>query len=327
MKKKEILEIIKNKKTIENSILLPISSVCHNNQKLFDKLIDTYDELKQKYQEDIKAKEEYKEFQNSRVCDHPIRQLIFDEEPDIFGIQSFYQCVFCNHQIPTNKTQVEWLESDYYNNCVFIENDYFNTLDFLLEILNSKDNDDEIDFIEELKKLSLDPNMFTINDTKRCENYIMIITSTLDTRDKISQNELIFLNKIFQIKGIKVLLFLNSVSKSNSPLNYLSNDDVYISTDKYALLKLKQNVPIKMIINLAPNLSFQGKGYYNLKLLRDLKTITDYLKKSFSTSQIINLENLNLQTIEEITTYIEQLINDSNQFDNNDNQHVKKLIK
>ena len=58
MKKKEILEIIKNKKTIENSILLPLEHDCRCccDQRLFDKLIETYYDLKKQYQEDIKAR-------------------------------------------------------------------------------------------------------------------------------------------------------------------------------------------------------------------------------------------------------------------------------
>lgn len=325
MKKKEILEIIKNKKTIENSILLPLEHDCNrcSDQRLFDKLIETYDDLKKQYQEDIKAKQEYKEFQNSHVCNHPIRQLVYDYESNEFSVESFYECVFCNHSIPKNKNHADWFQSNYYDNCVYVENDYFNILDFLIELLIFKDDFDEINFIEELKKLNLDSDVFTINDTKRSENFIMIISSTLDKGNKISPNELILIDKISQIKGIKILLFLSGAAKWDIPSSLLSQSNIHLEPNKFKLYEAEQkNIPIKMIINLSPNLIFRDATIYKKPI-----TIIQELKELFPTSQLINLTELNSQAIEEITTYIEKFTKYFNQFDNNENEHIKKLIK
>ena len=325
MKKKEILEIIKNKKTIENSILLPLEHDCGRccDQRLFDKLIENYDELKKQYQEDIKAKQEYNKFRNSHVCNHQIRQLVYDDESNDFSVESFYECVFCKHSIPKNKNQANWFQSDYYDNCVYVENEHFNVLDFLIDVLNLKDDLDEIDFIEEFKKLNLDSNIFTINDAKRCENYIMIISSSLDNISKISPNELIFLDKISHIIGIKVLLFLSGAAKWNIPSSLLSKSNIHLETDKFKLYEIEQkNISIKTIINLSPNLIFHNKTIY-----KNVITITQKLKELFPTSQLINLTELNSQAIDEIATYIEKITNDSKQLDNSDNQYVKKLVR
>lgn len=77
-----------------------------------------------------------------------------------------------------------------------------------------------------------------------------------------------------------------------------------------------------MIINLNPNLIIRDETIYKKPI-----TISEELKKMFPTSQIINLTELTSESIQEIITYIEQLINNSRQLDNDDNEYVKKLIK
>ena len=318
MKKKEILEIIKNKKIIENSILLSLKQVCcEDNQELFDNLIKTYDEVNKQYQEDVKATQEYNEFQDSGVCDHPIRQLTY-EDSDGLCAESFYECIFCGHYIPEYQNQAIWFQRRYYNECIFIKKADFQILDFLLNLLNTKDDNEEINFIEEFKKLNLDSNIFTVNDTKKFENYIIVISSTLDTRDKIPPNELIFLDKISQIKEIDILLFLGYHAKlySSLGLSPLSKGVVCARTNKSDIYEISQkNIPLKMIINLTNNLNICDA------------TINQELKELFPASQIINLTELNSQAIDEIANYIEKITNDSTQLDNSDNEYVKKLVR
>jgi len=324
MKKKEILEIIKNKKTIENSILLPLYHDCNrcSDQKLFNKLIETYDDLKKQYQEDIKAKREYKEFQNSHVCNHQIRYLEFEDEPDGLVAEAFYQCIFCGHLIPRYKSQATWFQKRYYNNCIFIDEGYYKIFDFLIELLNSKDDNEEINFIEEFKNLNLDSCSFTINDYKNPEIYIMVISNTLENRKRISKNELIFLERLDKIKGIEILFFLSGNNKYYLSSDLLRSNNVFFQTNKLHLFDVEENLPLKMIINLNPNLIIRDETIYKKAI-----TISEELKKMFPTSQIINLTELTSESIQEIITYIEQLINDSRQLDNDDNEYVKKLVR
>lgn len=316
MKKKEIIDVIKNIKTIQNSKLLPLYDHCsydENIKKILKKVIEENKELNKQYEIDSKALQEYNNFKSSCKCNHDIRKKVYiEDDEDLFHQNYFYECVFCGHTIPIDSKNAGWYERHNYGKCVYFENNESNILDIILKILEDKDDDEEIDLVEEFKKLDIDQTICRINDDKRPENYIMIIDNSMIAKEKTPLNEILLLDYLSKLDGVRVNLFSKSISYNKLKYGLLSNGgylypkDMHISSDFYfpfnSLEKdKKNNIPYKIIINLSPTLTMYD-------ITREEKINIDIvLKETFPNSSILTLPQINDENLEEILNYIEKV--------------------
>ncbi len=273
MKKREIVELIKNKTIIKNSKLLKLwNSFDYEQKELFQKFIAEYENVRKQLERDSKARESCNNFKTICTCNHQIREKVSIEDDSFFGLSYYYECVFCRDTIPLNKENADWYDRHLYNNCVYLNNPKFDILDFILSLIQDKDDEDEIDFIEEFKTLEIYPSICTINDEMRPENYIMIIGDSIDSKQSSPKNELMILNSLSKIEEIRVQIlskykvtrFAQYYRECSLPKNLCTSAYDYcwldtIEKDKY------YKIPFKIIINLNPNLL-----YYNRETKKDI---------------------------------------------------------
>lgn len=229
MKKETIMKIIKFKKVEEktpNELEELLDSLNEGISKIYtsdlddikikqiDTLINKCLKLKLKLKkQQHNGQKIYKAFCDSNSCNHQVRQLKtkFDDDNDMFTAKYLeYDCVFCGHSISANKSNKDWFSSHYYNNCVFIEDEQIDVYKLILKILQNKKDDENIDFVEEFKKLNLDSSICTIADKKQQTN-IMII----DSIDKDIDNTLILLDYLSKFDGLGVRLFSRNIYRQD----------------------------------------------------------------------------------------------------------------
>lgn len=317
MKKKELVNVIKHIKTIQNSKLLPLYDHCsydENIKNILKKVIEENEELNKQYEIDSKALQEFNNFKSSCKCNHDIRKKVYiEDDEDLFHQNYFYECVFCGHTIPIDSKKADWYERHNYGKCVYFENNESNILDIIFKILEDKEDDEEIDLVEEFKKLNINQTICRINDEKRPENYIMIIDNSIKAKEKTPLNEILLLDYLSKLDGVRVNLFSKSISYNRLKYGLLSNcgylypKDMHISSDIYfpfnSLEKdKKNNIPYKIIINLSPTLTMYD-------IAREEKINIDIaLKEMFPNSSVVTLPELNKEKLEEILNYIENAL-------------------
>ncbi len=337
MKKKEIIEIIKNKKIIRNSKILPLYSYCSNNEdikSILEKVIEENETLKNQYKTDTKAKEEFDSFKSSCKCTHEIRKKVYvEDDEDLFRENYYYECVFCGHKIPISFSNADWYERHFYNYSVYFENNEIGIFDIILKILEEKDDDDEINLVEEFKRLNLDQTVCTINDDERQNNYVMIIDNSIKSKEKPSIGEINLLDYISKLNGVRVHLISKSITydrlrygllydgKYKYPKDMLISSDIYFPIDVLEKDK-KNNLPFKIIINLSPTLT-----YYN-GTTNEKEPMYTALKDMFPNSIIITLPKLNEENIDDILYYIKDVFSNTKkpEFDSKKIKTLKKTM-
>ena len=336
MKKRDIMRLIKNIKEIERSKLLPLYEYCScdndalNNLKY---LIKNNSELKILYDKEKKAQQQYDDFKLN--CNHPIRiKEGFEDDWDWFN-QSYYsytyRCIFCDHKIPGKKLDADWVESYYYNNCVYINDVNFDVWNYILNILLDKKDDEEIDFIKEFKKLNLDSRICEINDKKRIENNILIINvpeQSGDVNSEFIKKELDILKNLLKIDDLRIKIFSNRIylKQYYRKEQFLLNKNITAVEQNYQnLYDLKEeknmHIPIKLVINFSPHIYFYSKG--------ERIQINEFIKEMFPNCIIVNLNKsdltkLNSKMIQELTDYVQNVVNSETAFNRED---IKKFVK
>ena len=339
MIKREILDLIKAKQTIQDNRKILSLARFHNGfpkeentwfpripdlEKEFETLKK---ELKERINETEKAQETYKKIASN--CKHEIRINYYTETG--LGIYMFSKCIFCDKKIHDHSHE-QWEESininkryvkllnRYYTDCdgchdiykedAYIEEDVIN---IIYSILQNKDDDEEIDFIEEFNKLNL--KYCEIENKKiRPEYYVLIIGGSNEE----------FINKSFYIKKFNQptgLIFLDYFKDLlNTKVEFINNFD-YIESETIksrkqdnvklqgyssnknleSILKKEKNIPFNLVIDLSDlyTFSIDNNQINAIKYHLNLKDI-------FPNSKIINIHNLNDDELENINNLVKE---------------------
>lgn len=339
MKKSEILKLIEaNKKIIKNSELLSITrdkvvkSLLIDKEFWFpdiDELKEEFDVLREEVQSALDETISCKKYIQSSGCKHEVRLKYFG----LFGGDS--RCIFCDEIIaPNNCTSFEYsINRNKY--CVDLiakyqdDEDYNDVIDgytdedvyeIIIDILKDKENDEEIDLVQEFKKLNL--KKCKINEDKKVtENYILIIGGSnkqfVDDESYLYKKGLRvgidFVKYFSSLLNTKVELIDNSETLESDDLKALTEDNYnikltnYNTTEELDKVLLKQrNIPFKIIIDLTE--------LYEYKVSDDAITkesVTLKLDEYFPHSHIIRIGNLSRMSLEELSNFLRNIQNPS----------------
>lgn len=269
------------------------------------------EELKKEFnilKKEIKdAQEESKKCQmiiNKSKCNHEVRLKHFG----IFGSHS--NCIFCNKTIMADNC-VNWEYSVNRNkHCVdfiskyqddedydYIEEGYTKEEIYLLieKILESKQDDEEIDLVQELKQLNLD-KCTIIDEPFQMENYILILSG--NNRCYVDEETYLYnkrktnialelLNYFSELVNTKIEL-IDSENHEINDINSKIKIQEYETIDELnQILKRQQEIPFKIIIDITElyDYSIQNNGI-------NKKEITLNLEDLFPNSKIIKIKLL-----------------------------------
>ena len=239
-------------------------------------------------------------------------------------------CVFCNKGIESDNVS-NWEYSKNRNKyCVTLDDreqdneDYYYTiedgytvnqvLELLLDIIKDKNDDEDIDLIQEFKKLNL--NNCKINEEHKInENYILILSGSnkqyICEDSFIKQNGLEigfdFLDYFYGLLNTKIELidntdflenkkFKEKVSSYNDSVKITSFDTTEELVKK---LKYQTEVPFKIIIDLSELYNYNIENNTITKKENDIN-----LNKIFPNSKIIKIKNLSKESLEELSTFL-----------------------
>lgn len=333
MTKTEILNLIEANRIInKNEALLSIAKnkIFKNKTAEKEYWFPNIEELKEEFNiltnEVKKSLEETnfykKQIQNSN-CNHQVRLKHY-----VF-LGGYSTCVFCGqsvtvdnctnweYSINRNKYCVDLIakyqDDDDYD---YISGDYTNELayEIILNILKNKKDNEEIDLVQEFKKLNLKDCI--INEEQKVnENYILIISGS---NKHFIDNETYLFKKGLKT-GLDFIKYFSSLL--NTKIELIDNIEVLESIDFHQKFKdknynlkfvnydtieqLKENlssqrkIPFKIIIDLSElyqykiNNNILTKEVYNLKL-----------KEFFPNSNIIKIGNLSKRNKEELLQYL-----------------------
>ena len=335
MIKKEIIDLIKSKQTIQDNRKILSMARFHKEEKEWFPRIEglekEFEVLKKELKEKIIETEKAKDTYNKIICNckHEVRMNYYSENG--FSPRNTCKCIFCNKTI-YNDSHEKWEESininkryvkllyRYYTDCdgfqdiykedAYIEEDVINIIN---AILQNKDDDEEIDFIEEFGKLNL--KYCEIENKKiRLEYYVLIIGGSNEE----------FINKSFYIKKFNQptgLIFLDYFKDLlNTKVEFINNFD-YIESETIksrkqdnvklqgygSIKKLKdilteeKNIPFNLIINLSDLYTFNidNNQLNAFKYHLNLKDI-------FPNSKIINIHSLSDNELKNINSLIKE---------------------
>lgn len=320
MKKSEILKLIEVNKIIKNnSALLSITKERENSRFQKDKKywFPNIEELKEDFnilsievQEALNEVEACKQYIQNSNCNHDVRL----EHYGLFGSHS--KCIFCGKSIKSdnccnfeysinrNKYCVslvaKYQDDDDYG---YVSDGYTNeqVYEIILNLLKDKDMDEEVDLVQEFKKLDL--HNCKINDEKKVnENYILIISGTnkkyID-KDTYMVSENLntsseYVKYFSELLNTRVELIDNIETLENIELKKMFNDNYrYL---KFASYKTKEelekellrqkDIPFKVIIDLS--------NLYEYKISNDVITkekVELNLSEYFPNSHIVKIND------------------------------------
>lgn len=339
MKKSEILKLIDAKKIIKkNSALLSLTrdkmvkSLLIDKEYWFpniDELKEEFDVLREEVQSALDETATCKKNIQSSGCKHEIRLKYFG----LFGGDS--RCIFCDEIIaPNNCTSFEYsinrnkycvdliakyqVDEDYND----VEDGYTDedVYEIIIDILKDKEDDEEIDLVQEFKKLNL--KKCKINEEKKVtENYILIIGGSnkqfVDDESYLYKKGLRvgidFVRYFSSLLNTKVELIDNGETLESDDLKALSKDNYniklnsYNTTEELEKILLKQRkIPFKIIIDLTE--------LYEYKVSDDAITkepVTLKLDEYFPNSHIIRIGNLSRMSLKELSNFLIKIQNSS----------------
>lgn len=288
-----------------------------------DELKEEFDILGQEVKDALDETENCKEYIKGSCCNHEVRLKHFGT------FWSHSTCVFCDKRILSNDC-INWEYSINRNKyCVNLiakyqdDEDYDNIPDgytneqvyeIINNILKDKKDDEEVDLVQEFKKLKL--QNCKINEEKKVnENYILIIGGS----NKQFIDDEVFLHK----KGLKIGLdfvkyfsnFLNTKVEliDNSEIleseylkkcfpreNYNLKFTNYDTIDELKeILLCQKEIPFKIVIDLSE--------LYEYKVLNDnisKEVVTLKLEEYFPNSHIIKIGTQYKRNLEEVVSYL-----------------------
>lgn len=282
MKKKEILELIKlNLERIEQENIASVGIEDYTIRGLpyifpdIKELEKQFDILKKEIESSNKTIEKNKTLIRKYNCDHTVRL----DYPNAFGSHS--KCVFCNktingdnlingntiyNSINRNRYCVKFLGGYYDEEEMVTEYAKEDIYQIILSILENKEDEDEIDLVQEIKKINL--NHCKIDEREKLDEYYILIIAGIN-KEKVGdqaylssdlQKDGIDLTyKLSGIPRVKVELFdskrnLDILKLINSSISNDSNVRVegYSSIDELeTLIAEERNVPFDIVINLS----------------------------------------------------------------------------
>lgn len=328
MKKIDILNLIKAKKTIEKNqdLLSTIQDMIfsYTNYKPEEFWFPNIPELKEYFDilkiELLTAKKETEEAEaiiNKSGCEHEVR-LSYHH---LFSSSNI--CVLCGHNVSSDNT-ISFKESNYRNkHTVTFSSKYQENEDGPYEIANGKtfeevltiindilanfNDDDEVDLVEEFAKLNIKDA--TINQEKRkSENYILIIGGS--NREYLNQdtylandrhlNSTNFITYFSEVLNCKIAIIENKDILNNPQIKNVSKEHDKILFQEYSTLYTFQNafhqvenIPFKLIIDLSELYDYQIQGEKVIATPHELN-----LQGIFPNSHIIRIHFLKDSTKE-----------------------------
>lgn len=349
MKKIEILKLIEANEIIKkNSALLSITrdkrfeNISINKEHWFpniEELKDEFNILEEEIQNALNETNKSRKIIHDSICNHEIRLNYFCA----FG--NYNTCVLCNKSMASDNL-VNWEYSINRNKyCVNliskhqedddgpydIKNGYTieQIHEIILKILIDKDENEEIDLVQEFKKLNL--QNCTINEEKKVtENYILIIEGTnkqyIDNDSYITKKSLNigieFVKYFSALINNKVELMNNNETQENDELKklFINNNHnlkfVSYNTTEELIKKLHEEIaiPFKIIIDLSE--------LYEYKLDNNSISKEEFninLNKIFPNSYIIRIKEYTKKSLEELSQFLKnyQKINNVYAYKNN----------
>lgn len=328
MKKIEIINLIRANRIIDkNSKLLSITrDKRFPNIKIdieywfpdIEELKGEFEILKKEVLDVQKESNECKQIIQKSKCNHEVRLKHFG----LFGSHS--NCIFCNKTIMGDNC-VNWEYSVNRNNyCVdfiakYQDDEDYDYVDYgytkeeiysiIENILKDKQDNEEIDLVQEIKKLNKD-NCYISQKPIKKETYILILNGTnkyyLDKETYIQNNNRINI-------AIEVLKYLSNLLNTkvelidNEKLE-IENSNSNIRTMKYEtyeelnkMLLEQQDIPFKIIIDITQLFDYNIE---NKEIKR--KEIVLELEKIYPNSRIIRIGNLSNKRKEEIIEFLKR---------------------
>lgn len=319
MKKREIVNLIElNKKILDGKrykkIIIP----------KFDELNAELDILKNEVEEGIKASKEAKKKIKEYNCDHSVRFSY----PGGWGYMRSDECIFCGKQfdadnivhsntiyddVNRNRYCARFTTNYFYDPDFYCDNAYneHEIYDLILKVIDNIDDEEEIDFVQLLKKIDLKD--CKIDERKKEKiHYILIISGS--NKFTISESGYITSNRIPIITNFASLF----ASIPGIRVELIDNEDVFKNknfTDRFDINKVgnmrcvsyetieelkeeihkEKNVPFDIIIDMS--------SLYDYKI-SDGKIISEKIdidfKEIFPDSYIIKIDDFGVKEQKEI---------------------------
>ena len=324
MIKKDILKLIEHSKRVinnSNQLSLIKDKILERNYWFpnIEELQEEFNILEKELNETLDKTIKSEQYIQNNCHNHEIRL----EHYGLFC--SDYKCIFCgknirgdncvNWEYSTNRNKycvslvAKYQEDDDYG---YIKKGYTNeeVYEIITNILKDKLDDEEIDLIQEFKKLNL-PNCKINEDKKVNENYILIISGS----NKQYIDEESYIHKIGLNIGIDFLKYFKDLL--NTKVELIDNSEIlvqekeikenqYLKLTKYdTLAELKEiiskqkEIPFKIIIDISE--------LYEYKIENNIISKESYelnLANIFPNTQIIKITNLTKNSLKELSQYL-----------------------
>lgn len=329
MTKKEILKIIELKELILDSEKI-LSITKSNNFEISENrwfpnindLKDEFENLKTEVKETLGSVKEAEEELSNLNCSHKVR-LRYRA-----GFQNSSECVFCGKHINgDNISNANTIYNDINRNrkCVMLDGEFDDSWNFysgynlkevydiIKDILKNKSDNEEINFIEEFKKLNIKDCEIDEREFKK-EYYVLIIggsnkfylNDTEYITSKNSSDSAFITHFLCGIPNTKVELFESKQTYNSKKFNndFPHKNILNVRLDEYEtidelneLIEKEKNVPFDLIIDITSLFEYNNKeiSEYNLNL-----------KQYFPNSRIINIKNYKKQKEVELLKYLKE---------------------
>ena len=260
---------------------------------------------------DIEKSEVAHKLIKSINCTHDVRLTHY-------GLGETHCCVFCGETIWGDSIS-NWELSQYRNShCVNLDNinqseadrnggySKYEVFEIIKDIVKDKDDEDEIDLVEEFSKLNLP--YCEINNKKIChETYIMIVGGT--NTHKFYGNTFVFRGKLKISKAICDFF----TSQLDAKVLIIDNSDVIKKIERNPDLEKKSYSTVEELNDLLKNYN------QDFRLIIDISELYDYkirnnkvesdeidlkLQEKYPNARIIRIKNLNNHSIRELEDYL-----------------------
>lgn len=291
MKKKEILNLLNLRSTYKNTEVLSNLGK-HFPLNVLD-LKNEIDILKKEQESAILLHKNSEEEIRKLECNHGVR-LSYS---NMFGTNS--ECVLCGKKINGDNFLNGTIYNDVNRNRYYasFRGDYNDEDEglipgvqestihsYILDILKNYDSEDEIDLVQEIKKLNLEDSKIYEKPFKK-ENYILIIGGS--SKQYISKDS--YITSLKDDLSIELSHYFLGISKTNVEL--IDSPDIITSK------KFQEKFPYQ-----SSNLKFVPYENYN-ELLKEINSLSGFCPFDL----IINLANLNKYNISNGNVYQEDI--------------------
>lgn len=331
MKKIDILKVIEaNLKIMNNSKLLSITKdrafpwYSIKTEYWFpniEELKEEFEILRKEVQSRLDETNECKKIIENSCCNHEVRLTHYHT----FG--GYYKCVFCDESISFDNCSSFEYSVNRNCNCANLTAKYQDSEDYealtngytkkdiyeiIINILKDKDDNEEIDLVEEFKKLNL-KECEIIQKKKVLENFILIISGT---NQKYIDNISYITCKTFNV-GVDFVkyfsgilntkieliddndyLFKSAFPNHSSNLNFISYNTIEELEEQ---LQRQKHIPFKIIIDLS--------DLYNYDIIDSSikkENVNLDLKELFPNAHIIKIKDLSKKSLKELSIFLHE---------------------